>query len=100
VTNNVFYINRPLARKYDLKGASYGRYVKEDQDQEQQGQGRGGEDLDGGGGAGGGGGVESSSSSSSLVLKEHNFSARGLVRESRGEYMYPERSNKLSVGKI
>jgi hypothetical protein len=30
VTNNVFYVNRPLYRKYDLKGASVGRYVPDD----------------------------------------------------------------------
>ena len=26
--NNVFYINRPIALKFDLKGASAGRYVE------------------------------------------------------------------------
>jgi len=91
VTNNVFYVNRPLAVMYDLKGASHGRYVAEEGEDSHSSGGRGSEDLNSNGG-------EGRCNAKPLVLKEHNFSARGLVRESRGEYAYPERSHKLSVG--
>jgi len=72
VTNNVFYVNRPLVRKYDLKGASVGRYVVDSQS-----------DVDNG---------------HPKVLKEYNFSSRGLLRESREEPQYEEASNKLTIG--
>ena len=77
IMNNVFYINRPIALKFDLKGASAGRYVESS-------------GVDHGDGGGGSGNV--------AVLKDHNFSSRGLHREARGEYPYPEAHYKLSVG--
>ena len=124
VTNNVCYINRPLARVFDLKGSSWGRYVDEEDtadfdDHDNSNAISPGRAI---GAATGGVAISStarphsassSSSTSSaaggalpfapvpscgLVLKEHNFSARGLVRERRGEYPFPEQASKLSVG--
>ena len=81
IMNNVFYIPRPLALKFDLKGASAGRYVENnisnDSNRAASNRFRNG---------------------NMVVLKDHNFSSRGLVRESRGEYPYPEANHKLSVG--
>jgi hypothetical protein len=87
IMNNVFYINRPLALKFDLKGASAGRYVQDD------GSGGGG-----GGRPAGSGDASGGVNSNVVVLKDHNFSARGLHHESRGEYSYPVANHKLSVG--
>jgi hypothetical protein len=71
VTNNVFYVNRPIALKYDLKGASVGRYVDE---------------------------ADLLIEGHPKVLKERNFSSRGLLRESRDDEFDEAVANKLSVG--
>ena len=124
VTNNVCYINRPLARVFDLKGSSWGRYVDEEDTADFDDSGRADATSPGmarttasrlsrAGAASSPGSSNSMSSSTARgsralpfapvpscgqVLKEHNFSARGLVRDRRGEYPFPEQASKLSVG--
>ena len=97
VTNNVFFIDRPLARTFDLKGASHDRFVPETEADgacRAGGGGRGGDVGVHGGVAGTAAAAATSATAvktaaaavaAGRVLKEHNFSARGLVRDRRGE---------------